>query len=105
MIINAGIIWDVLNSEAHALHCNENQHASLRYLRSLVGLMEGDSFAHLKVEKVEDMLSFMLQEVDSSLEIIANGTWMRVTIEEDGYIVLTGSHFDAPVTTQPPVTK
>jgi hypothetical protein len=96
-----GALWEVLHSECSSNEGTQQQHRSLCYLKSIAGAVENCSFVHLKVERVDDMISFILREVNETLKVVANGAWMRVTIEGDGYVVLTGSDLKIPTAAQP----
>lgn len=105
-VVNALCVWDLIKMEVNLLKPTNEQYGAVKYLHGLVADMEVSmsNFAALDVQRVVDTISISLREVSSDFKYVVNGEWLRLAIEEDGYIVLTGSHFKVPVTSYPVTT-
>ena len=105
-IVNGLCIWDLMKMEVNILKPTNEQYAAVTYLHGLVHDLEVSmtTFAELDVRRVVDTISISLREVSNDFKYVVNGAWLRLAIEEDGYIVLTGSNFKVPVTSYPVTT-
>lgn len=105
-IVNYMHFWPVLNDEIKQLNATEAQREAIRKLQEAVkGLsFAGVVFSDLEVKRVEDMLAITVRECGEDLQLVVNGKWFTLAVEEDGYLVLTSSEDKMVKTGYPPTT-
>lgn len=92
--------WPVLNAEAKRLNATAPQLAAIERLHTTVEDKSflGNVFNELDVKLVEGILAITVRECGDDLQEVINGKWFTLAIEEDGYLVLTGSEVDRVMT-------
>jgi hypothetical protein len=95
--VNALHFWPVAMMEAKHRGANQAQLDALTALRKVTenGTYDLGLFAELRVEMVEDILAVHVQQCQD-MQLVVNGKWLLMAIEDDGYTVLTGSSLAHP---------
>jgi len=92
--------WPVLNMEARHLGASAAQLEAISKLHVAVEDRSflGNVFNELDVKLVEGILAVTVRECGDDMQEVVNGKWFTLAIEEDGYLVLTGSEVGCVMT-------
>ncbi len=93
------LLWHELKTRAGLLQPTDRQLTAMDKLQAIAVATTPESTAgFITVEKdVDGDLVILLQEgMDGN--VVVNGTWGKLVIEDDGFVTLTGTGLDEPLT-------
>lgn len=98
--INVLYFWSTLKAEVADIDCTMEQRLAVNYLERTIqdAPVPNLHFVELGVKMVEDILVIYIAGLADDMQPIINGKWLQIAIEDDGYMVLTGSDIKVPVT-------
>jgi len=96
-------LWDCLREEARVLEATAEQLRAIGILERLMAAKEHSPYARatLEVRSTSVGLAISVHQATEAGKPIVNGSWFRLTIEPNGFVLLSSSLNEGQVTLDP----